>query len=114
MVQLVWRLRTTVKEYPLRSKRVFFNGSTEAARFRTRYQVSDLILVIDDEPQIRRIMREMLSAAGYEVDDARNRLEGLDKLRQFRPDLVLLSGRVGLVSWKECEKTVPKGSLINN
>jgi two-component system KDP operon response regulator KdpE len=35
-------------------------------------------------------MREMLAAAGYEVDDARNGLEGLDKLRQFRPDLVLL------------------------
>ena len=48
------------------------------------------ILVIDDEPQIRRIMRETLTAAGYEVDDARNGVEGLDKVRQFHPDLVLL------------------------
>lgn len=48
------------------------------------------ILVIDDEPQIRRIMRETLTAAGYEIDDARNGLEGLEKVRQFRPDLVLL------------------------
>lgn len=48
------------------------------------------ILVVDDEPQIRRIMRETLTAAGYEVDDARNGLEGLEKLRDFRPDLVLL------------------------
>lgn len=48
------------------------------------------ILVVDDEPQIRRIMRETLVSAGYEVDDARNGIEGLEKVRRFRPDLVLL------------------------
>jgi two-component system, OmpR family, KDP operon response regulator KdpE len=51
---------------------------------------SGRILVIDDEPQIRRIMRETLTSAGYEVDDARNGAEGLEKLREFHPDLVLL------------------------
>jgi two-component system, OmpR family, KDP operon response regulator KdpE len=35
-------------------------------------------------------MRETLTAAGYEIDDARNGLEGLEKLRTFHPDLVLL------------------------
>jgi two-component system KDP operon response regulator KdpE len=48
------------------------------------------ILVIDDEPQIRRIMRTTLTGAGYEVDDAKTGEEGLAKLRKFRPDLVLL------------------------
>ncbi len=48
------------------------------------------ILVIDDEPQIRRIMRTTLSSAGFEVDDARTGEEGLIKLREFRPDLVIL------------------------
>jgi two-component system KDP operon response regulator KdpE len=48
------------------------------------------ILVVDDEPQIRRIMRETLTAAGYEVDDARTGEEAFDKVREFRPDLVLL------------------------
>lgn len=48
------------------------------------------ILVVDDEPQIRRIMRTTLTGAGYEVDDARTGEEGLEKLRTFRPDLVLL------------------------
>jgi two-component system KDP operon response regulator KdpE len=48
------------------------------------------ILVIDDEPQIRRIMRTTLTGAGYEVDDAKTGEEGLAKLREFRPDLVLL------------------------
>jgi two-component system KDP operon response regulator KdpE len=48
------------------------------------------ILVVDDEPQIRRIMRTTLTAAGYEVDDVRTGEEALAKLREYRPDLVLL------------------------
>jgi len=48
------------------------------------------ILVVDDEPQIRRTMRTTLTGAGYEVDDAKTGEEALDKLREFRPDLVLL------------------------
>jgi two-component system KDP operon response regulator KdpE len=48
------------------------------------------ILVIDDEPQIRRTMRTTLTGAGYEVDDAKTGEEGLAKMREFRPDLVLL------------------------
>lgn len=48
------------------------------------------ILVVDDEPQIRRIMRTTLTGAGYEVDDAKTGEEALEKLREFRPDLVLL------------------------
>ncbi len=48
------------------------------------------ILVVDDEPQIRRIMRTALTGAGYEVEDAKTGEEALVKLRDFRPDLVLL------------------------
>jgi two-component system, OmpR family, KDP operon response regulator KdpE len=48
------------------------------------------ILVVDDEPQIRRIMRTTLTCAGYEIDDARTGQEALTKVREFRPDLVLL------------------------
>jgi two-component system, OmpR family, KDP operon response regulator KdpE len=48
------------------------------------------ILVVDDEPQIRRIMRTEITSAGYEVDDAKTGEEALGKLREFRPDLVLL------------------------
>ncbi len=63
------------------------------------------ILVIDDEPQIRRIMRTTLVTAGYEVDDAKTAEEGLLKVREFRPDLVLLDinmpGMGGLAACRE-------------
>jgi len=48
------------------------------------------ILIVDDEPRIRRVMRTTLTAEGYEVDDAKTGEEALEKLREFRPDLVLL------------------------
>ncbi|HSP07450.1 MAG TPA: response regulator transcription factor [Acidobacteriota bacterium] len=48
------------------------------------------ILVVDDKPQIRRIMRTTLTGAGYEVNDAKTGEEALEKVREFHPDLVLL------------------------
>ncbi len=48
------------------------------------------ILVIDDEPQIRRIMRTTLASAGFEVEDSRTAEEGFQKIHEFHPDLVLL------------------------
>jgi two-component system KDP operon response regulator KdpE len=48
------------------------------------------ILVVDDDPQIRRVMRVSLTAQHYEVDDARTGEDALEKLRESRFDLVLL------------------------
>jgi two-component system, OmpR family, KDP operon response regulator KdpE len=48
------------------------------------------ILVVDDDPQIRRVMRVTLTGHGYEVDDAKNGEGALEKLRGERFDLVLL------------------------
>ena len=48
------------------------------------------ILVVDDDPQIRRVMRVTLTGHGYEVDDAKNGEAALETLRDERFDLVLL------------------------
>src|SRR4029077_6296364 len=48
------------------------------------------ILVVDDDPQIRRVMRAALTTHGYEVGDARSGDEALDQLRSAAFDLVLL------------------------
>jgi two-component system KDP operon response regulator KdpE len=48
------------------------------------------ILVVDDDLQIRRVMRKMLVAQGYMVSDARSGEEALETLRRGRHDLVVL------------------------
>lgn len=48
------------------------------------------ILVVDDEPQIRRVMRMTLGGQGYEIVEARSGEEALERFRNELPDLVLL------------------------
>jgi two-component system KDP operon response regulator KdpE len=63
------------------------------------------ILVVDDDPQIRRVMRVTLMGQGYEVDDAKDGEGALEKLRAHRFDLVLLDmnmpGMGGLEACRE-------------
>jgi len=48
------------------------------------------ILVIDDEPGIRTVLRDVLNDEGYRVTVAEDGFEGLDILRERTIDLVLL------------------------
>ena len=63
------------------------------------------VLVVDDEPQIRRVLRSALAARGYEVQDAPSGEDALACLRQSRFDLVLLDvnmpGMGGLEACRE-------------
>src|SRR5258708_34832968 len=47
-------------------------------------------LVIDDEPQIRRLLRITLEGNGYRVFDAATGKEGVLQAAQCRPDVILL------------------------
>jgi len=48
------------------------------------------ILIAEDEPHLREVLRFQLEAAGYEVHEATDGLEGLEKARRLQPDLMLL------------------------
>ena len=48
------------------------------------------ILIIDDEDDIREILKYNLSKEGYETFEAGNGEEGLQKCMEIKPDLVLL------------------------
>jgi two-component system, OmpR family, KDP operon response regulator KdpE len=48
------------------------------------------ILVIDDEPAIRRLLKTSLSAEGYEVEEAPTGEAGWAQFGKAKPDLVLL------------------------
>jgi two-component system, OmpR family, KDP operon response regulator KdpE len=48
------------------------------------------ILVVDDQPKIRRFMRTRLALDGYEVDESKSGEDALERVRDFRPELVLL------------------------
>src|SRR5688572_6416630 len=58
------------------------------------------VLVIDDDPEIHRLLRARLEARGYHVSVAASGEEGIGRLHEVNPDLVFLdvsmSGMTGI------------------
>ena len=52
------------------------------------------VLVIDDEPKIREVLRHYLIADGFEVAEAASGEEGLDRMQSLHPDVVVLDVRL--------------------
>ena len=53
------------------------------------------ILIVDDDPQIRRVMRTTLVAQGYEAADAKSGEEAIEKFREGKYDMILLDMNMG-------------------
>jgi two-component system, OmpR family, KDP operon response regulator KdpE len=47
------------------------------------------ILVVDDEPQITRVLRSALGSRGYEVEVAQDGMAALEKMTTWTPDMVI-------------------------
>ena len=47
------------------------------------------ILIVDDEPQITRVLRTALSTQGYSLRIAANGVEGMEAVHSWKPDLVI-------------------------
>src|SRR5712692_1584844 len=66
------------------------------------------ILIVDDDPQIRRTLRATLVPQGYAVSDARSGEEAVEKLRAEKTDVVLLDlnmpGMGGLAACREIRR----------
>src|SRR5687768_17032265 len=48
------------------------------------------ILIVEDDDDLRRMIRTTLTLAGYEVEEAGDGLEAIHKIDQTPPDLVVL------------------------
>jgi len=52
--------------------------------------VKQKVLVIDDQPEITEIISAFLSNAGYEVKVENSSVEGMNVVKSFMPDVILL------------------------
>jgi DNA-binding NtrC family response regulator len=70
------------------------------------------ILIFDDEPQIRLVLKSTLCGQGYEAFDARTGEEAVDAIRERRLDLVLLD--VDLPGMRGLENVPPDQALVRH
>jgi len=67
-----------------------------------------VVLVIDDQPGIRRLLAEVLQEEGYAVLEASNGYDGLQKARDGRPALILMDmkmpGMDGIETLRELKR----------
>ncbi len=68
------------------------------------------ILVIDDEPQIRRVLRSTLSFRGYEISEASTGEEGVELASKLKPDLILLDVNLPGISGIEACREIRRSS----
>ena len=73
------------------------------------------ICIIEDDPAIQLMYKMKLEHEGYDVRSASNGVEGLEIIKSFRPELILLDLRMPVMDGSEMlEKlrTTPWGSNI--
>lgn len=74
--------------------------------------ITATILAVDDEPQIRRVLRTTLSAQGYTILEAKSGEEALETIRRDRADLVLLDVNLPGISGLETCREIRASSDV--
>ncbi|MDR1701798.1 MAG: response regulator [Sporomusaceae bacterium] len=74
------------------------------------------ILIVDDQPGIRRLLTEVLTAEGYDVLAAANGFDALNLAAENKPDVILMDmnmpGMNGMDALKEIERKGYQGRVI--
>jgi two-component system, OmpR family, KDP operon response regulator KdpE len=74
------------------------------------------ILVVDDEPQIRRVLRSTLSFRGYTISEASSGEEAVELAAKLKPDLILLDvnlpGMSGIETCREIRRSTDAPIII--
>jgi len=70
------------------------------------------ILIVDDDPQIRRVMRTTLVTQGYEAADAKSGEEAIERFRESKYDLILLDMNMNGMDGIETCREIRAGSDV--
>ena len=74
------------------------------------------VLIVDDEPMIRRLLHVKLSRQGYHCEEASNAVEALDKMTIYSADLIMLDmkmpGMSGMDLLSKLKASYPNTAVI--
>ncbi len=112
---------------PADYKQAFWRGAPASLRERHKHEHSlatawanpephkaprPLVLLLDDEPDIRRVATRLITALGYGVVVGRSGNEGFDLARRYRPDLVLADALMPGLDGRELALRIKQDSAL--
>jgi two-component system, cell cycle response regulator DivK len=68
--------------------------------------MSKRILVVEDQPDNRQIIRDMLAGTDYEITEVENGEEALAEIGKQRPDLILMSIQLPIMDGYEVTRQI--------
>jgi len=72
--------------------------------------MSARVLIVEDDPDLRGLLRTMLAMEGLDVDEAPHGRAALDSMQRRRPDLILLDMRMPIMDgWAFCRELDRQG-----
>jgi len=72
------------------------------------------ILLIEDEQLLIDLLQKKLKQDGYEIEVAKDGLEGMQKMREFKPDLILLDIVMPKMGGLEVMEEMAKDEQLKN
>jgi CheY-like chemotaxis protein len=76
--------------------------------------MSKKILMVDDEPDILKIVKFRLVKEGYEVLFAVNGQEGIDMARIHLPDLIIMDYRMPVLNGLEAARSIKSDNVLKH
>lgn len=74
------------------------------------------ILIVDDDPEVRRMLAAFLTDNGYTVEEAGDGVEGLAKARSLKPRMILLDIAMpkmnGIETLKRLRRELPESEVV--
>ena len=77
--------------FPIAEK---FDRFESKSPLKVRRGMGEMVLVVDDEPDVLEGLKNMVSAIGYEVVTAGSGIQAIDRFRKHNPDLVLMDWKM--------------------
>src|SRR6266478_8315798 len=72
------------------------------------------ILVVEDQEDNRQILRDLLSSADYEMDEAENGEEALAAIAKQRPDLILMDIQLPIMDSYEATRRIKADAALRS
>lgn len=73
-----------------------------------------LVLIVDDDTDIRTILRTKLESSGMRVSEATNGQEGIDRCHQEHPDLIVMDVRMPVMSGTEAVTRIKEDPALRD